>query len=84
MAPLAGTHASLPNGLDAPEVAKSAMMSRSITGTAAVTLTIAMFCFCAANYSSHQQQILSISFRTIQSSSFLLRSDLLVVICETR
>ena len=63
----AGTHASLPNGLDAPEVAKSAMMSRSITGTAAITLAIAMFCFCAANYSSHQQQILSIDL--LQDSS---------------
>jgi hypothetical protein len=46
---LAGTtHASLANGLDAPEVAKRAMMSRSITGTAAITLAIAMFCFVLA------------------------------------
>ena len=47
-APLAGTHASLPNGLDAPEVAKSAMMSRSIIGTSAIALAIAKFCFVLA------------------------------------
>jgi hypothetical protein len=47
--PLAGTHAWLPNGLDAPEVAKRAMMSRSITSTVAITtLAIAMFCFVLA------------------------------------
>ena len=46
--PLAGTHAWLSNGLDAPEVAKRAMMSRSITGTAAITLAIAMLCFVLA------------------------------------
>jgi hypothetical protein len=47
--PLAGTHAWLSNGLDAPEVAKRAMMSRSITSTVAITtLAIAMFCFVLA------------------------------------